>query len=318
VSAAEGFWRAPRRLADLLEAGALTPTQYALLNYVGQRDGDRRAVVTTQDTLAALLRVDKKTIARALDRLATLGLLEDDRVAGRVTFRVWLGQAAIVVEGPTSDTPRTHLGHTSDTPRTFNPPPMSEVTSDTPSDTASAPSGPNAAPVNASSGDATSDTSSDSRARAETETETETETERGASLAAERRQDLAAPAAPTQERGAADNVISTAVVLAALAPHFPEPTNDSERGALRKASKDIAESLNAEGVNPDDVAAQIGARAEAWFGLLGWDHTMTANGLAVNWSTIGREIAEAVWWKPTPTPMLTTGARGADWDDDAF
>ena len=169
MTASEPFWRAPRRLRRLLEDGELTPTQYALLHYVGEAGGDRERFATSQGFLAELLRVDKKTIQRGFKRLRELRLIDHDLAAGKSVFHIWLGPEALVAEA----NPEANLGHpsdtTSDTPRTLGAPPMSEVTSDTPPPEKTR----KAAPAKGSRRRPTSDTS---RAGAETETETETET----------------------------------------------------------------------------------------------------------------------------------------------
>jgi hypothetical protein len=136
--ARESFWRAPRRLARLLEERRLTPSAFTLLVYVGTACDDRQeGLFTTQNALRELLGVKTtRTIARALDQLASLGLATDTRRQGVENFHVRLTGALVseavsepvsaAVSEVTSDTPpppgtskpRSHAGSTLDSLRT--------------------------------------------------------------------------------------------------------------------------------------------------------------------------------------------------------
>src|SRR6266404_4514551 len=96
---------APRRLQTLLEDGEVTPTEFALLMYVGLADGEFDGIATTLDHLSALLSCSTKTISRALAKLGRLGLVVSDlRQGQRTPFRVRLGEPALASDQATSDT----------------------------------------------------------------------------------------------------------------------------------------------------------------------------------------------------------------------
>jgi hypothetical protein len=159
-----GYWQAPRRLRIQLEDGAVTPTEYGLVHYVGEANGDSWGLSTTQAALAVLFGVTPKTIQRALRRLSELGLLQHDlQPRQRAPFRVWLGPAASM----DSDRVRTRL-------RTFEPPLMSATAADMSADTAATGQPHKSTPAEGS----TADTTADSRARVRAHAKTETETER--------------------------------------------------------------------------------------------------------------------------------------------
>lgn len=90
---AAGFWQAPRWLPGLLEDGTLTPSEYAIVNYVAQVGADRpRGTRSTRGELAGLFGVSEKTVSRALRTLADLELVEHDLSRGkRRPIRISLG-----------------------------------------------------------------------------------------------------------------------------------------------------------------------------------------------------------------------------------
>jgi hypothetical protein len=167
-----GFWKAPRALAQLLARRRLTPTAYALVNFVAQLGGDRPdGIVTTTSFLAGSLGVSDRTIRRALKALRRDGFVDFDDHRGSATFTVRTTLALQALASAdvraTSDTGSdTGSDTSSDTGRTR----PADGTSDTPAPTnhrkpASAREKPAVA---------TSDTSrAHPRGRAETETETE-------------------------------------------------------------------------------------------------------------------------------------------------
>jgi hypothetical protein len=156
----------------LLEDGKVTPTEYALIHYVGEA-GERDGISTTPDMLAGLLGdVSKKTIHRALQHLAEQHLVENDlRQGQRTPFRVWLGSEGRVETATLDTTSDTTSDSTSDT--TSDTDPLRHVRSDfgrPPSQEM---------PQTASTNGLALVATSDSRARArKTETETESESEK--------------------------------------------------------------------------------------------------------------------------------------------
>jgi hypothetical protein len=188
-----GFWKAPRALAHLLARRRLTPTGYALVNFVGQLGGDRPdGIVTTTGFLAGSLGVSERTVRRALHALRREGFLAFDDHRGSATFQVRttpalqaLASADVAATSDTrsdtgwdtgSDIGRTRVGHA--------PP---DPTSDTPSPVGDR----NPASAEGKPGAATSDTSrahmpAPARERAETETETEIRTTADAVVRASR------------------------------------------------------------------------------------------------------------------------------------
>lgn len=183
----DSFWRAPRRLRRMLEDGEITVTGYALVHYVGEsHHGDDEGIVTTQDALAAIFGVSKKTISRTLARLVELRLVEHDLTAGRATFRTTLGPIARV-KADAGTAPRTR-------PRTSDTAPTSEATSEVMSEPESEPVSEVASdtptqqqarePAWLSGGapDGTSDTPPTAETDNKSETENESDTQNSASV----------------------------------------------------------------------------------------------------------------------------------------
>jgi hypothetical protein len=88
----EPFWRAPRRLARLLEDGDLTANELGLLAYLALAGADREeGYSTTRAHLEDLLDVSTRTVQRAIAKLRKEELCTFDVVPGqRHPFRVRL------------------------------------------------------------------------------------------------------------------------------------------------------------------------------------------------------------------------------------
>jgi DNA-binding MarR family transcriptional regulator len=175
VTAIESFWRAPRRLRLLLEDGAISPTAFAVLTYIGLSDGERDGLLTTKQALADLFEVSLSTIYRCLRQLEACELIEHDLASGqRRPFRLRLGPAALVDESADGAVENPDLGQTSVRPRSQQGGSVTEVTSVTTSITDRAVETRNPAQEQGLSPDPTSVTTSVPRARAwETEKETD-------------------------------------------------------------------------------------------------------------------------------------------------
>jgi hypothetical protein len=110
-----GYWKAPKFLADLLDDGVLTRTDYVVLHYVAERGADfPGGLRTSQRELAVRLKYHRKVIAAALRRLRQLELLEyeDHERVSTVTLRVSgnvdppVRPSQVGRSTPPSDTPR--------------------------------------------------------------------------------------------------------------------------------------------------------------------------------------------------------------------
>lgn len=129
----EPYWRAPRRLRELLEAGTLTPTEYGLVHYLAEAGADRSdGTAATYEQLVALFGVSPKTVARAFVKLAALELVSHDlRQGQRRPFRVRPGEALMVRPRTLPQVSEVLSEVAAETRlRTLTPPPVSEVTSD--------------------------------------------------------------------------------------------------------------------------------------------------------------------------------------------
>jgi hypothetical protein len=155
-----GFWKNPRALFWMLVNGNLSTSEWAVLSAVGQAGADRTdGVVATIELLARALRLNERTVRRALRSLRARGLVAYDDHPGSIAFVVrTTRELAALCEAE----PRTQLGHSSD----IDPPPVSEVASDMPASAA----GRDPALTAGSAADATSDTRARAR-RQETETD---------------------------------------------------------------------------------------------------------------------------------------------------
>ena len=87
-----GYWRCPRWLAEELEDGNLTPTEFALAAYLGARGADRFGVSVTNEALASTLNVNARTVSRLLASLREKQIFKFELKQGqRRPFRVTAG-----------------------------------------------------------------------------------------------------------------------------------------------------------------------------------------------------------------------------------
>ena len=115
-----GFWMAPRELPRLLAGGKLTPNAYTLLNFLGQWGADLPdGAVVTNELLAHALKVNEKTVRRALQTLRRAGFIEFLDHPGRAVFEVRTTPALEALMGVrVKSTSGVRSGTGSDKPRT--------------------------------------------------------------------------------------------------------------------------------------------------------------------------------------------------------
>jgi hypothetical protein len=91
----EPYWRAPRRLARMLEDSEITATEFAIVNYIAEAGADRPdGVSTSYEGLARIFGVHTKTVSRALIHLCELEMVTYSLRRGqRTPFRIRTGDA---------------------------------------------------------------------------------------------------------------------------------------------------------------------------------------------------------------------------------
>ena len=101
-----GYWKAPRALATMLARRELTPSQYALLNFICQSGADRPGgYVTTNGLLASVLDVNEKTVRRALRDLRAKDLLAFDDHERVAAFAIRSADTLRTLEGVSMSAP---------------------------------------------------------------------------------------------------------------------------------------------------------------------------------------------------------------------